>query len=288
MMNADYMLLKLRFPYTTPDGMELDLSYDFGTVSNKVDIVGKPSNKYEVLYLDGDMYFQIYPTKRSTEGRLFVVKGKDGKYKTKVYNFKKYEEQMNYYNTQIRNSTVTFKNAADISNHIPTYLPTYENIAEYYVIYNFLTIKNRVEPKHADVVRLMYENSVYLMGVINDDHTSAMFSTLKHYDLYSADVLISISRLYNTITYFKTLLTLVPLLNVQVKQTLSSSIINNAERIKYLQLMVKSSAPYFDLQTESFTLTKTMLAKILSKYKDTIPNYATITELLVKDSSLVD
>ncbi len=93
----------------------------------------------ETKYMEGDIYIQPYPPTTSTETRLIVSKNA----KTKLYDNKKYEEQLFHFNTNVR--PLQFNNILfNVSKNKKHGLTNnYDGASEVYILENYLKfIKN--------------------------------------------------------------------------------------------------------------------------------------------------
>lgn len=141
-MNAEKMLLKCRFPYVDLTGVK-DLSEHNYNLDHLQDRLHNYSptpklSKYEMQYLDGEIYFQLYAPTYSTETRLLVSKTKDNKYPMKIYNYKDYESQCYYYNFVTRKKQFRYKESGKLPHYVIGMTNIYENAAEYYIVEAFL------------------------------------------------------------------------------------------------------------------------------------------------------
>lgn len=160
---AEFMLLKYRIPYDPNVVYKLALPTGLGPSP------GEPQ-KGEIVYLDGDVYIQLYPPIHSTEMRLFVRRGADGKYALRKYNCTEVEERLFNYNTVIRGTwNYSYESAlADIPINkiiaIPGYDAGIESILEYNIIRDYARRNLRAgSDLNIRAVELMFDINEELM-----------------------------------------------------------------------------------------------------------------------------
>jgi hypothetical protein len=103
MMDAEFISLKFRLPWISDENKHLFQNKFIG-IEDKVVLRDKTLNENEVYFLDGKIFLQIYPLKRSTETRLFSRKNKNGKYTIKKYDCIDYEDKLIYFNLHLFNN----------------------------------------------------------------------------------------------------------------------------------------------------------------------------------------
>lgn len=126
-------------------------------------------------YLDGDIHIQPYPPSTSTETRLIVGKNAG----TKIYDNRKYEEQLFYFNNQAR--VMNFKNLLyDIHKSRKNGLSNnYDGAAEVYILEQYLKscdnqytesdLKNKVIDMVGEISReLSYSRTLYSQQPVKD------------------------------------------------------------------------------------------------------------------------
>ena len=157
-MQADFMLLKFRLPwlnkYIKDDYLnyKTDLRYFYYNYNSKCEYGN-------VLYLDGDIYTQLYSQPRSTECRLFVKKI-NNTYVFKEYNCYDYEDKLLYYNIKTRDKKAKFKKSYMLPYYLIGYNNNYECVMEYCIIYQYLKYYKR-DLKHynKNIINLLYKIS---------------------------------------------------------------------------------------------------------------------------------
>lgn len=175
LMNAKFMLLKFRmfFYQKTPDEIDFinnrttdpyrdRLLYDYDEKKHN-------DNNRWFLYLDGDIYTQIYAGRRSAETRLFVKRDGD-KFKMRYYDNIQYEGLLNYFNIKIRSESYTYENSAILSKYIPGMDTTYTSASEYYIISEYLKYKKK-DSKWENIIKViiyiyMFMNKSYVNNLI--------------------------------------------------------------------------------------------------------------------------
>lgn len=136
-----------------------------------------PWDDKKTEYLDGDIYIQPYPPPTSTETRLII--GKDAG--VKIYNNRKYEEQLFHFNNQTR--CMNFNNILyDIhSTHKNGLSNDYDSASEVHILEQYLNlngfksngrcviIKNKISNMVGDISReLSYSRTLYSHQPIKD------------------------------------------------------------------------------------------------------------------------
>ena len=118
-INPEYALLKFRPPYI----------YD--------------NIPKTITYLDGTIYWQVWPGPTSTETRLVPSKDKDGNYMFRDYDCQVYEDQCFYHNSTVRETFVYENPFFEVSGVVEPIdeaelLNDYDSLAETYILYNYL------------------------------------------------------------------------------------------------------------------------------------------------------
>jgi SAM-dependent methyltransferase len=108
-----------------------------------------PWDDEKTEYLDGDIYIQSYPPATSTESRLIIGKNAG----TKIYDNRKYEEQLFYFNNHIRSMDFTNK-----MHHIhPTrkngLSNNYDSASEVYILDKYLRLYDIKSTDHDNVIK---------------------------------------------------------------------------------------------------------------------------------------
>lgn len=137
-IGADLSMLKFRLPYTLP-GERNVWTYDITEIKKYIiQIAGKKDTPNRLYYLDGLLYIQLFPPQFSTETRLIVEKGSASKYKMKNYDTTLYEQKCLYYNINIRQKHISYKDSDLLEQHILGCRKTYEIASEYYIVESYL------------------------------------------------------------------------------------------------------------------------------------------------------
>jgi hypothetical protein len=161
-LDSEFMMFKFRLPYVYEITEKIDFSYSVEDIKDKIIMPKSEENmKHKIIYLKGKIYSQLYAPQRSTETRLicgkrkYYGKSKDGdKYDMDIYDYKKYEGQMNYFNIYYRNGIFKYKNSEIIISNIIGYDKSYESVAEYYLALKFLKLTKK-NPTDLDIVELL-------------------------------------------------------------------------------------------------------------------------------------
>jgi hypothetical protein len=173
LMNADFMLLKFRGFFYQKDPSEIDFIDNNATNQYKKKIIfNYDAKKHEskqqyFLYLDGDIYTQIYAGKRSSETRLFVKKLESGQYKMRYYDNIQYEGLLNYFNLKVRSEPYTYKDSDILAKYIPGTDITYTLASEYYIIYKYLEFYG-LELSYKNVLKKL----IYIYIFLNVHYTN--------------------------------------------------------------------------------------------------------------------
>lgn len=121
----------------------------------------RPSAKRYFDYLEGDIYFQIWPPNSSSETRLYVKNNA----KVKTYDCLKYENQLYYFNNVTRVSCYLHDFNLDGLDHC------YDCRAEIYVFENYL--------KHFKLLKMFCRNKEFLKELTISNYVSNLNETLK-------------------------------------------------------------------------------------------------------------
>jgi hypothetical protein len=121
----------------------------------------------DVLYLDGDIYWQITAPYHSTETRLMVFRNKDFKYNFKFYNSYIYECECFYFNI-VDNVSVTYKYKDNQSAklHVAGFDDGYGCTSEYAIIEEYITTNyknnNNNNNNNKRIISLLYDINRFL------------------------------------------------------------------------------------------------------------------------------
>lgn len=282
-MNAKYMLLKLRFPYVEDESEFLNRNYDISDIENKLVKTAKNiDTTCDLPYLDGDIYFQIYAPKRSTEARLFVKRDSNGKYPFTIYNYKKYESQLNYYNAHTRITKVAYEKSGDIQKYIPGYTLKYDEVAEYAVIYDFYKYMSPGEDVHILTMRRIYENNVFMMAnTINNNIYCAyknLFDKGTPTDVYHSKFM----KLSRHIVYLLDVLTYISSVNKQITDISTYEHFTEDELTTYYKGLERSSNRTFNLEKREFFLDTNNVTRSISELLITDTNAQKIVESILE------
>lgn len=170
LMNAEFMQIKFRFPYTDcVNGIcndfpkAVDPDYDISKIENKINIINKKEINH-TIYLYGDIYTQLDPPINSTETRLYVKKIKyysqdelnslnkkynsnyqktklnSDNYFMKYYFVPEYENKLNYFNQNIRMRCFEYKDSKKLKEFVLGFDDSYSRVCEYNIIENYFTL----------------------------------------------------------------------------------------------------------------------------------------------------
>lgn len=205
-MGVEFMMLKLRFPYTIVEESgelvktKIKYRYDMSDINDRIIIKGIVTDDYDVYYLHGGIYIQLHSPKRSTETRLItgklkyimkrkVEKGDEDKYLIKIYNTNKYERQMNYFNTFDRNKKYKYKSSDDTENHLIGYDKGYDMTGEYVICDKYLRFYKNIPYEHEKIIHLLNFINTFLNNITR--MTSLVTCSLaSYYEQYERNLII--------------------------------------------------------------------------------------------------
>jgi hypothetical protein len=179
-LDAEFIMLKFRLAYTTEEAKNMDFNYDLGDIKDKVFITNEKKSKESQLYLRGKIFIQVFQPVHSTETRLITSKikyinnklkkpydKKDfEKYIFKYYNYKKYEEQLNYFNLRDRLRKFEYKDSKLIKNYLIGHDDGYSNVGCYYILYKYLKNYLKQVPDIKEIVKLMFKIDNFMIHEI--------------------------------------------------------------------------------------------------------------------------
>jgi len=163
-LNAISYMLKLKVPYKYAEipsyfkgtldefkNYTKKISYiDFTKYKDKIKNTDLSYNENEYLYIDGKIYYQIFAPETTAETRLIGFRNKN--YKLKRYNINEYEyKNFNFnmwrnffiYNKFKTNELYNIMKIANEDKYVKTWVPTYENITELYILYKYLILYDK-------------------------------------------------------------------------------------------------------------------------------------------------
>lgn len=196
MLDAEFMLLKMRFPFNLKSN---DLEYNLeDELKNKI-IINNNNEMNNVMYLNGKIYLQIHAGVRSAESRLFVSKIKyyenntdykeeqQEKYELKYYNIQKYEEQLNFFNLNDRVMIFTYEKSQDMINHLLGFDNSYDMVCEYYICSVYLKkYKKEVNDKklHCEIIKLMHLINEFFYNISKRNESLILCVFKKYIEFY--------------------------------------------------------------------------------------------------------
>ena len=230
LLNAKYMLLKYRLPYVTSDTKKQDYtSYNESLIGDKIIVDNSTLCDHPAIYLDGEIFSQIYAPTESTESRLFVKRRSDGKYNMRYYNYHIHENVCAYFNRVYRHLRFRYKDSDDMQNHLLGYDDGYESVCEYYLVDQMLIAFKRPHT-HRDIIIELDAINKSLISVTNGN--TVISDMLKTMDQSLADPFLSdktisaIKRLYKVFEYLKDTHKIIDFCNKQVDIIKSSNILS--------------------------------------------------------------
>lgn len=271
LLNAELMMLKLRFPYTvssdderTKKTVDSDFSYSLEQISQFVVLPEKKLNTYwnDLIYLDGNIYLQLYAPRRSSETRLITGKIKylscknnfdisqHDKYLFTYYDSVKYEENMNYFNLNVRPSQFKYKSSSDMINQLIGFDGGYDVTGEYYICSKYFKRYLHKNFNHADIVHMMHRINNYLhsssVTVTRTLATCSLVTTIDafddainntlHFYKKNNDEYLDMSNIAHS--YYKEIISILELIKhylpKQQKLIMTSSILSDKEKQEQL------------------------------------------------------
>jgi hypothetical protein len=173
-LNSAFIMLKLRFPYQLGrGGINFDYHDEVMDYKNVHLSPKRPQSPSIFTYLDGSIYFQIYPPAYSTECRLIITKPglmdpKSRSYDLKHYDTEFYESRCLYYNLEERVGQYEYKDSKIMRDHIFGMSNSMENIAEYYIVEQYLKYKNKEQPTTENIIQEIYNIHIHIMKLTNN------------------------------------------------------------------------------------------------------------------------
>ncbi len=184
-------LLKFRLPYYNSDFKSDDFKYflplsdkksiyEFKNFENMVNLKKKDKEELDVIYLKGDIYFQIYAPSKSSETRLMYIRKPDELFTFKNYNVKDYDEQCFYFNNVARNYNYKFRDSELVKYNILGFDDGYESVCEYLIIYQYFELIYKKYEKTGYIknnsLKIIFENK-------NFSDTKKIINILYYLDL---------------------------------------------------------------------------------------------------------
>ncbi len=266
LMNAKYMLLKFRPPYVLHD--KINVVYDI-EYQDKINKCGEPDMDCSFMYLTGDIYFQLYPSKISSETRLFVKRGNNNKYDMKYYDYEQYENQMFYFNTHYRCALFTYENSAVLKDNIIGYDDGYESVSEYHIMHNYSQ-----NVKGVNIVSEINRLNTICNNITGDNVITGIFRTfaLGYVLTYDNTTKINSEKLLNIVDVHRRIMDSIPTLNIiiseQVKKINESKLLSSDEKNKQFE-SYNTNKNVFDIKNCTITINK----KLYEKYKNVLNTF---------------
>jgi hypothetical protein len=135
-------LLKFRLPYFTEKFDIKDYKY-FIPLSDKKSIYefkDNKNNQFDVVYLKGDIFIQIYAPSKSSETRLMYIRKPNELFTFKNYNIRDYEDQCFYFNTIGRQLNYKYENSELMKYNLLGFDDGYESVSEYLIISQYIDL----------------------------------------------------------------------------------------------------------------------------------------------------
>lgn len=255
-MGVEMMMLKMRLPYTNENTIGHDFSYSLDGIKDRVVVHDNLKKQWNnVLYLDGDIYIQLHAPIRSTETRLIAgknkykfgstssIKGDDDKYSLKYYDSVEYEEKLNHFNLHERNMTYSYKESADMVNHLLGFWNNYDTTGEYYLCSEYLTKYKKQKYSHDDTIHMLHEINIFMH---NKNITTTRTQIICALTEYRRKIDQYITQLYNIKSPMtKTVFDKSNILRIQVEQIFKKMTelikVVKASYLKQLEIVNKST-----------------------------------------------
>jgi len=182
MMNAKVMMFKYRLPYIDNDEKEFDTTMPDEKIKDKIIIPTMDDKlKKPYLYLDGKIYWQLYPPSYSTETRLIVIRQGD-KFNMKYYDSKRYESQCLYFNEVDRIKTYHVGDSNLVKYHILGFDDGYDSVSEYYIISKYFeTFMKEKTIEFSKILKLLYIIDKKLRNITRQNLIGKVDVTLNKY-----------------------------------------------------------------------------------------------------------
>ncbi len=135
-------LLKFRLPYLYEKFNKKDFEYFLPLSDKKSNYEFKDNNEYDVVYLKGDIFLQIYAPSKSTETRLMYIRKPNELFTFKNYNIRDYEDQCFYFNTLGRQFNYKYENSDLMKFNLLGFDDGYESVCEYLIIQQYIKSNN--------------------------------------------------------------------------------------------------------------------------------------------------
>lgn len=158
-LGAAMSMFKFRLPFADSKTGPRDMRYDYralkgtGSVSRIASRKGVPLDPKAVppgtmVYLDGEIRFQLYPPSNSAETRLIVRRSPNGKYMLRAYDYPTYEATMNHFNTVTRCSDFTYPHGAQLAETLAGFdAHSYECASEASIASEYLRVVHGTNSK---------------------------------------------------------------------------------------------------------------------------------------------
>jgi len=201
-LDADFMLLKFKLPYEDLEQIpknNKDLNFDKKKLTN-------PSytckNKKSMVYLNGDVYLQLYPPPYSNELRLFVEKKKN-KFKLGEYNYKNIRYKIDNYNNGTRiefmcDEKICKDIPLKLLNLIPGFDTSIECLMEYKIFKDYYDYFTNIT-SNIKIINNIYDALSVLEKITKRKFYNCPLASMKYYrnrkDKYNIDVSNKINKL---------------------------------------------------------------------------------------------
>lgn len=252
LLKSAMAMLKCRFPYTQTDPTEIvDLSYDLTDIADWTQITNHPDPmKQQMLYLDGDIYFQINPPVWSTETRL-IVKSQNNQYRLKYYDIQKYESQLFYFNEVDRVQKYQYKDSDQLKYHLVGFDDSYDRVSEFLICCQYREHYLEQNYDFDQTVLLLYQLHLILGQMTKDRNilNCNVFTVLKnHVNIKEYPPILQIQEDR-------------PILISQVNQTIDQLIFNLRNQEKSLKQTILSDQQFQAQKHKLHSSIKDMLSK---------------------------
>lgn len=190
-MDAEFMLLKMRIPYSSDYKiLEKISNYDASDILDKV-IIKNPENKSnkKFLYLSGPIYLQVFTPSISAETRLLVSKIKyqepdncnEEKYYMTYWDRAEYEERMTYFNLITRNLTYSYRESESVLPFILGHDYSYASVTEYILLGKYYK-RFDIPATHHRFMKDIMEIDIFFNYSLSNNLITGTLSNLLEYD----------------------------------------------------------------------------------------------------------
>jgi hypothetical protein len=154
----------------------------------------KDRTPYDMYYLQGEIYFQIYAPLKSSETRLIHIKDTPKEdFQLKMYNIENYDGKLYYFNMRDRKKKYEYGDSRLMKYHLLGYDDSYESVGEYCIIDRYLSTSSNKSllksnkllkkelivrsTKYKDIIQKIYEINESIIKLTHKDIVLCTFNT---------------------------------------------------------------------------------------------------------------